>query len=318
MSTVKKRPGSKYYWYTTGTPPNRIRLSTGQTNIHVAKIKQKELDQLYETGRLSVVPKTVKGFIDTYLDWHQENKKPEWHKRVQQGLTTFSKLYGNILITDVNIDHISDYKKLRSKERARNTVNHELSMLSGLFKYAQMRKMVISNPADSYFISRHDTSEDQRDPIPLDMIKEIIKLTDNPRDKAMLSLSLYTGIRAADAGTLTKDNIKDGFIEWKQGKVSKPVIVPKHPILADMDLVNIAPKKRQRGHVTQRLQEKLMDLYQYESDFHSIRHTFATRLADLELDHIYIKFLLGHKMDDITWRYMHKRVETFRPYVYAI
>jgi len=23
-------------------------------------------------------------------------------------------------------------------------------------------------------------------------------------------------------------------------------------------------------------------------------------------------------MDDITWRYMHKRVETFRPYVYAI
>tara|TARA_R100001443_G_scaffold72379_2_gene80528 strand:+ start:570 stop:1526 length:957 start_codon:yes stop_codon:yes gene_type:complete len=318
LSRIKKRPGSKYYQYTTGTPPNRVRRSTGQTNHHAAKIKQKEFDELYEQQGLTYLPKTVKHFIDNYLAWHKQNKNPEWNKRVEQGLKPFSQLYHNVLLTDISIDHVIHYKAERTKFRAKNTVNHELSMLSGLFKYAQMRRMILSNPADPYFIERYDTSENRRDPIPIDMIKEVINQTTNDRDKAMMSLALYSGMRAADAGTLKKSNIKDGFLEWKQGKVSKSCVVPMHPNLKDMELTLLAPKKKQRENVTNHLQKMLMELYQYKSDFHSIRHTFSNRLTELDLDWLYIKFLLGHKMDDITWRYMHKKVETFRPYVCAI
>lgn len=318
MSQIRKIPGSKYYQYTKGTPPNRIRRSTKETNYHAAKIKQKEFDKLYDQQGLTYLPKTVNGFIDNYLAWHKQNKSPEWHKRVQQGLKSFSILYKNVLLIDIDIDHVLHYKTLRSKIRAKNTVNHELSMLSGLFKYAQMRKIVLNNPADPYFIERYDTSEDRREPIPTDMIKEVINLTSNERDKAMMSLSLYAGMRASDAGTLKKSNIKDDFLEWQQGKVKKPCVVPMHPALKEMDIVNLAPKKKQREKVTDNLQEMLMDMYNYKSDFHSIRHTFANRLTELDLEWLYIKFLLGHKMDDITWRYMHKKVETFRPYVCAI
>ena len=319
MSKIRKRPGSKYYQYTTGTPPNRIRRSTGQTNHHAAKIKQKEFDELYEKQGLTYIPKTTYSFIESYLAWHKQNKSLDWNKRVQQGLTPFAKLYHNVLLTDINIDHVIHYKTERSKVRAKNTVNHELSMLSGLFKYAQMLRLVSNNPADPYFIERYDTSEDRRDPIPIDMIKEIINQTNNDRDKAMMSLALYSGMRAGSAGTLEKKNIKDGFLEWVQGrKVKRKCVVPLHPKLKDMDLTNLAPKKKQRENVTTNLQEMLMDLYQYESDFHSIRHTFSNRLTELDLEWLYIKFLLGHKMDDVTWRYMHKKVETFRPYVYAI
>ena len=319
MSKIRKRPNSKYYWYTTGTEPNRVRRSTGQTNIHAAKIKQKEFDKLYEQQGLTYIPKTTHNFIKNYLTWHKQNKNPDWSKRVEQGLTPFAKLYHNTLLTDLNIDHIIHYKTKRSKIRAKNTVNHELSMLSGLFKYAQMLRIILNNPADPYFIERYDTSEYRRNPIPIEMIKEIIEQTTNERDKAMMSLALYSGMRAGNAGTLKNNNIKDGFLEWVQGrKVKRKCVVPMHPNLKDMELTMLAPKKKQRENVTNHLQEMLLDLYKYKSDFHSIRHTFSNRLTELDLEWLYIKFLLGHKMDDITWRYMHKKVETFRPYVYAI
>ena len=85
MSKIRKRPGSKYYQYTTGTPPNRVRRSTGQTNHHAAKIKQKEFDEKYERQGLIASPNLVK-FIDSYLLWHKDNKKKDWSERVQYGL----------------------------------------------------------------------------------------------------------------------------------------------------------------------------------------------------------------------------------------
>jgi len=76
LSSIRKRPGSKYYQYTTGTPPNRIQVSTKTTNIHAARIKQKELDEKYERQGLTASPNLAK-FIDSYLLWHKDNKKKD-------------------------------------------------------------------------------------------------------------------------------------------------------------------------------------------------------------------------------------------------
>ena len=316
MSSINKRPGSKYYWYTTGTPPNRIRISTHQTNIHAARIKQKEFDEKYEWYGLIASPNLAK-FIDSYLLWQKDNKKPEWNERVGHGLKHFKEMYANMDISNIDIEHIQAFKTQRMTSIAGNTVNHELSMISGLFKYAQMRRMAFSNPADPFFVARIDTSDDVRDPIPIDIIKEIISTTTNIKDRAMLSLALYAGFRAKDAGTITPDEIQDEYFVWKQGKVGRKCVVPKHPIFTDMELVNLKPDKSKRRSVTERLQRRLKE-FDTTGDYHSIRHTYAERLEEQGLEFLEVKFLMGHRIDDITWRYIHKSVEKFKPAIYNI
>jgi len=316
VSKIRKRPNSKYYQYTTGTPPHRIQVSTKATNIHAAKIKQKEFDELYEKKGLTVSPKIDK-FIDSYLSWHKKNKKRDWSERVEHGLKSFKSLYGNIDINAIQIEHIQAYKDHRLNSVAGNTINHELSMLSGLFKYAVMRRMAFSNPADPFFVARVDTSEDVRDPIPIHIIKEIINTTTNEKDKAMFCLALYAGFRAKDAGTITEDEIKDEYFVWKQGKVGRKCVVPKHPIFNTMDLVNLKPKKSKRRSVTNRLQRRL-EAFKETGDYHSIRHTYGDRLEAQGLEFLEVKFLMGHRIEDITWRYIHKNVDKFKPAIYNI
>ena len=316
MSKIRKRPGSKYYQYTTGTPPNRIQVSTKASNIHAARIKQKELDEKYERQGLTASPNLAK-FIDSYLLWHKDNKKKDWSERVEYGLKTFKTMYASMDISNMDIEHITSFKKHRMKSVSGNTVNHELSMISGLFKYAQMRRMAFSNPADPFFVARIDSSEDVRDPIPLPIIKEIINTTTDPKDKAMFSLALYAGFRAQDAGTITQDEVQDEYFVWKQGKVGRKCVVPKHPIFNSMDLVNLKPKKSKRRSVTLRLQRRLKEFGE-EGDYHSIRHTYGERLEEQGLEFLEVKFLMGHRIDDITWRYIHKNVSKFKPAIYNI
>ena len=114
MSRIYKRPKSKYYQYTTGTPPNRIRVSTGQTNHHAAKIKQKELDEKYERQGLVASPNLAK-FIESYLIWHKDNKKSDWSDRVGYGLQTFKDMYASMDISNLDIEHITSFKKHRMK-----------------------------------------------------------------------------------------------------------------------------------------------------------------------------------------------------------
>ena len=316
MSRISKRSGSKYYWYTTGTPPNRIRISTGQTNHHAAKIKQKELDEKYERQGLIASPNLAK-FIDSYLIWHKSNKKKNWSERVEFGLKHFKEMYSSMDISNMDIEHIQAFKDHRSQTVSGNTVNHELSMISGLFKYAQMRRMAFSNPADPFFVARIDTSEDVRKPIPIDIIKEIIHSTTDIKDKAMFSLALYAGFRAQDAGTIAEDEIQDEYFVWKQGKVGRKCVVPKHPMFNTMDLVNLKPEKSKRRSVTQRLQRRLQEFGE-KGDYHSIRHTYGERLEEQGLEFLEVKFLMGHRIDDITWRYIHKSVDKFKPAIYNI
>ena len=310
MSTVKKRPGSKYYWYSTGTPPTRIRKSTGMSNIHAARIKQKEFDIKYEQNGL--LPSTnVNQFIDHYLIWHKQNKKQSWSDRVEHGLKPFRDQFGGLQVDRIDIEHIQSYKEKRIRDGyAGNTINHELSMLTGMFKYAIMRRMIMSNPADAYFVSRIDTSDKRRQPIDIDVVREIIASETNLKDKAMYTLATYAGMRSGDAGTLTEDNTKDGLLTWNQGKVGRRCVVPIHPLLEQLELSQLYITKSQRRSLTLRLQKRLRT-YNIQADFHSLRHTFGHRLEELGLDHLEIKFLMGHRIDDITWRYIHKNVDKF-------
>ena len=67
------------------------------------------------------------------------------------------------------------------------------------------------------------------------MIKETINQTTNKRDKIMMSLAVYSGMKAGNAGTLKNNNIKDSFLELVQGReVKRECVVPMHPNLKDM------------------------------------------------------------------------------------
>jgi integrase len=84
-----------------------------------------------------------------------------------------------------------------------------------------------------------------------------------------------------------------------------------------MNLVNLKPVKSKRRSVTQRLQRRLQEFGE-KGDYHSIRHTYGERLEEQGLEFLEVKFLMGHRIDDITWRYIHKNVSKFKPAIYNI
>jgi site-specific recombinase XerD len=315
LSRLRKPNNSPFWQYTTGTEPNRIRLSTKTGNKKAAVIRQKEWDLIYDQGQHTIQPKSVHAFIDSYLIWHKANKSEAWHTRVKQGLNHFQSMYRTLHLSFIDIEHIQAYKDKRISEGAKgNTINHELSMISGLYKYAMMRRVTFTNPADSYFIARIDTSQDTRQPIPINIIKDIIINETNPKDKAMYSIALYSGMRSSDAGNLSQMNIKNDCLDFIQGKVGRRCIVPLHPFLSNLNLFELYKTKSQRNRMTERLKIKLK-IHNCEGDYHSIRHTFAASLENQGMDYMEIKFLMGHSMSDVTWRYLSKSTKKYAGFI---
>ena len=143
---------------------------------------------------------------------------------------------------------------------------------------------------------------------------------------AMSMMSLYSGLRFAEvAGLKWKDlNFETGKISV-MGKGGKPRTVPLHPILEEMllEMQKNYTKNTDiifsdyRGNVTGKLSRtfwivlkelglnKGIEEKRDKLDFHSFRHTYATRLAELGTPLTVLRDLLGHADLQMVSRYAH-------------
>jgi integrase len=220
------------------------------------------------------------------------------------------------------------------------TANFQLNVLRSIFSDARRHGIVESNPAEMVRLLPEEGEE--RTPFDEAQIKALLAVAD-AQWKGMILLASHAGLRLRDASDLTWENVGDDcrtltFRAKKTAKRKKQsgkdsVVFlhsdlkryldelptndnPKAPLFPSLygrksgssaGLSNEFSRLMQKAGIRPQLGTKKAGKGRRfrALGFHSLRHTFVSRLADLEVSSDVRKEIVGHSSDDIHRRYTH-------------
>ena len=313
---TKRKNGVYYFHY--GTGKSRIRKSLKTTNRRVA-------EKLYVTMHTEVLLKekgipisslNVQELFNEYykLEILPKKKKP-WADRVNIAINHFIDDYGEKQIIKIRLIDINKFITKRLLIVAGTTVKKELSILNNMFEYAYHNTYIPKNPTRTASVG--DVKSKEGENIPNDVWVELMRLNVPNKDKIFWNILYYTGLRAVDAGTLKKEDIKNGVI--KQQKTDRNVGIYLHPKLQEYgdNIYEIYPEKKNRDTSRALLQNKLASLgYPLKKwNLHSLRHSFTTNLQELGLGLEDIKNLTGHSTSKMASKYAHGGLKLQKQYI---
>ncbi|MEM0379509.1 MAG: tyrosine-type recombinase/integrase [Nanopusillaceae archaeon] len=172
------------------------------------------------------------------------------------------------------------------------------------------------------FLDRPDIIKDLKVPrvdkklpkyITFDEFNHLLSFVKKKRDKLILLLLFYTGVRVSELVNLKKEDvlIKEGFIRvYGKGGKERMIPIPKFLIeelnsyiqnLKDEKLFNISTRQ------VERIVKKYAKLANINKKVtpHVLRHSLATMLLSNGVDIRYIQEILGHSSLSITQIYTH-------------
>ncbi len=222
---------------------------------------------------------------------------------------------------------VSRYKVLRNDEGAAPaSVNRELSMLSKAFNLAIKEwEWLKDNSASSVPKEKENNERDRW--LTKDEEKEILE--NSPewlRD--IIIFALNTGLRLQEFLSLewSRVNLVRRTILIKETKNGSPKTLPLNKIALDVLNQRSKVKSIKNDYVFFNSNGKKINPHVLRTSFytvlekvgvenlwlHGLRHTFATRLAQADVDLYKISKLLGHKDIKMTQRYSHHCPDSLR------
>jgi len=222
------------------------------------------------------------------------------------------------------------YYAKENRDLGQSTISKIIATIKSFFNYLEEEDITVKNPTRKIRVPKKVCR------IPSVMSKYevdlIIKSVDfaplrcrknNIRDKLVLSLLYYTGIRKSELLNLnwTDINLSKSFIIIRRGKGGKDRLIPLHKevtMLLDKYLEKRLPLKTDAliiGEQGRRMCNcsftYLLNMYLCLSGLkkkgytaHSFRHSFATHLVEAGVDLFKVQKLLGHASLDTTKIYI--------------
>ena len=279
----------------------------------------------------------MRNYIDSFLAYMKIEKIAststiyDYNKEVGKFLDFLS--YKNIL--DINL--ISTriirqyfYYAKENRDLGSASISKIIAIIKSFFNYLEEEDITVKNPTRKIKVPKKINK------IPSVMSKYevdlIIKSVDfaplrcrknTIRDKLILSLLYYTGIRKSELLNLnwTDINLSKSFIIIRRGKGGKDRLIPLHKEvtwLLDQYLEKRLPLKTEAliiGEQGRRMSNcsfvNLLKMYLAISGLkkkgytaHSFRHSFATHLVEAGVDLFKVQKLLGHASLDTTKIYI--------------
>jgi integrase len=238
----------------------------------------------------------------------------------------------------------SEVERFRDEElrqgKSAGTANFAVKVLRAVFNSARRKGLIPTNPAEAVELIPEDCEE--RIPFGEDQIQELLRRS-NVAWTGMILLGLHAGLRLRDAANLTWENVDlvNRTLSFRAQKTAgrkhgreRETIVFLHPDLVhyfESLPVSDDPKapifstlygKTSGSHgglsnMFRRLMEKAGIRVPHGAvksgkgrqfralGYHSLRHSFVSRLANLEVLPDVRKQLVGHSSDEIHRRYVH-------------
>lgn len=170
-----------------------------------------------------------------------------------------------------------------------------------IYRYALMHELTTKNPSQ-YLKS---------DPHKATIIREVFSKKDidflwSQTDKwwAVVTLILlYSGMRTKELKTLTEDCVdyENRWLDIQFAKNDSSIRgIPIHKRILPLFRAYFEAGGNLYGYAHATLNQNLNRLHDHKA--HDARHSFATRMRELKVDHLVVKRLLGHTPDDITYQ----------------
>lgn len=309
MSRLFKKKGSPYYYYTIGTPPNRIRKSTGTDNLSAAKKIKDKWDEEYILQKHGIIrPKILLyDLFNQHLTVIQSVKTVSWSKRMRLSMNILKAHFNNIYSHDLTLSDVSLFIAERAKTKSASTIRHDIIFLQKALEYAKDNDYVERNVAQKATLPK--TKKNQHPPFSNETLKVIFDCA-NDVDKIYWKILLYTGLRAGDAGTIKKSEIRGNLIRKIMQKTGKEITIPLHPKLKNIKrhIVMVMPADEDRRLSYRRL-KRILNNIGIQGNLHTFRHTFSTKLFELGLSTQDVKVVTGHSTATMTTNYTHPRLD---------
>ena len=338
MSSLYKRPDSKYYWWTTRYKGRKVYKSTKQTQKHLAKKVQTEwdlrlvLDNFGFLGCSTHSPIDVTQYCTQYLGFVESRKTVDTWETTRGVLRKFQKYldYQNVKrldeITVKVIDGYIDWLELAPK-----TKKNHLGIISLMIDQAIKEDVLQTNPAKNATLPKivHKVRHRPLNPIDLKIIFEGAGSW-----YYYYSFLYHTGLRAGDVALLTHANIdlnKRAIVSFVRKSrrihefpLAESLIcqLPTGKCNDDPLFPNLYAESSRKLKDNLTKPRKFMQTLLAEANpprpkatLHSFRATFNNTLRDLGLQIEDRQVLLAHSSSETTKIYTHPNFDLATKYV---
>lgn len=328
----------KIYWFRIQHGGKRIQTSTNTSNKKLAeRIYAKAYTEIHEGkwfendgARRHTFDEMMEKYLREYSSVHKAHST---HKKDLSLLTHFNPVFSGLTLNKITPPALTDYKTQRTLQGAAPaSIRNELRLLSHAFNIAiKQWEWVKENPVSKVSfkelkarsVDRWLTAGEEKElmtaatgklegQLPNIIIfalntgmsqEEILKLRKQVVDLARTTI---TTIRKKTNATRTipiNDTVKALLIRRLK-------IRSIHG--SDYVFFNQAGNMIDAGRLKREFKRAVIEAGVKNFRFHDLRHTFATRLAQMGVDLYKISKLLGHKDISTTQRYAHHYPESLR------
>lgn len=271
--------------------------------------------------------KTLAQYWQAWVNEQEQHVSTSTAKGYQQDLDLFSEALGPRImsasiqqITKQQIDSAIDNLRKHGTRKS-TTINKALAALRRVLESALAEGIVTHNAAKTCrSLATKDST--QRAPFTLAEIRALIDHRQTSDEwKGAIIIGAQTGLRLSDILSLSDKNIEGTRLVIVTAKTGKAVTVPLTPACIDWigerkgDFFPELKAQKKGTTSTQfvRLMEKagvpkVIELHGgmiAERTFHSLRHTFASMLAEADIHADIRQKLTGHSSSKIHQRYTH-------------
>ena len=314
MGKVYKR-GEKWYIYTCYRG-KVVRRAVGPDKKQAEKVLKKVETKLIENKWFDIKKEHKIKFSqvsEEFLEKYSKVNKRSW-KRDQLSISHLDKFFGSKYIYEIKEKEIEEYKKERLLTEIKySTVNRELACLKTILNKAKEWGYIDVVPKIKLFKEnnqrvRYLTDEEE---------KKLLEVSPEPL-KSIILVALNTGMRQGEILNLKwRDiDIKEGLIIIQDSKSKEKRILPMNETVKSVFLNPILSnnkeyifekngKKFDTFYVSHLFEKVVKQAGIKDFSFHSLRHTFASRLVMRGVNLKTIQELLGHKSYQMTLRYAH-------------
>lgn len=341
MSYLFQRKGTWYIRYTENGRDVRKSLQT--TNRREAEILSKKIEAGLTLEKLGLrdfkEPERIRlsDFISEYISYAETNKRPSTVLIDKRVLNQFLAFVGNVALAQIHPRQIERWKADRLLTIKPTTTRSELSKLKAAFEAARKWGYLKENPCMNVTPVPRGPEKRLRF-LSVDEIRQLRAVITHRNLRYMVDFYLHTGCRLqeivylewADIDLETRQiHIRPKRIDSKQDFRPKSGKSRTIPIASPLvDIIHSIEKKGRWTFMTTQNTHYSPDTVRVmfkraikkagldpSYSIHTLRHTFASHLAQQGVSLFIIGQLLGHSSPTMTTIYAHLAPKTFEEVV---
>lgn len=260
--------------------------------LRAAVAKRDETERMVTAGwRPFAIRQDVS--FSSFADKVCQSKKPANREGYRAAVSHFLRLYG-----DLSLDKVMDYHAQRFllslQDRSPNTRNHYIAALRHIYDCAVREEILDRNPfrdikKERIVPAREFLSE-----------SEVRALVDAPCEipvvKSAFLFSCFTGLRWGDLVALTRSNLQENYLVFRQKKTG----IPSRILIPEIVRELVSPGDRLFPLPSYDVMRRVLPQWIKAAGitkvitFHCARHTFATLQISLGTDIYVVSKMLGH------------------------